>query len=242
MNSTPRWRRLRLIGVALAPLLSVVVASTGHAQPAASPEARRVEQAEQPAAAGVVGEGTWCQNEPIAVPGTGSQGVAAPYPSTLAVSGAANTTTEVEVELRDVDYNDSPDLDIMLVSPRGQNLVLMSDSGAENRFKNDVLLTFSDDATAALPNGEILQTGTYRPTNIGGTDTWPAPAPPDSGATALSTFDGDDPNGTWSLFAVDDAIVSGSDIGDWCLTITSDQRARRDCDDAGVHAQPLDRW
>ena len=224
MNSTRRGRRLRLIGIAFAPILSVAVASTGHAQPAASTEAREPAHSTEPTAAGVAGDGTWCQNDPIAVPGTGSQGVAAPYPSTLVVSGAANTTTEVEVELRDVDYNDSPDLDLMLVSPSGQNLVLMSDSGAENRFKNDVVLTFSDDATAALPDGQILQTGTYRPTNIGGGDAWPAPAPPDSGATALSTFDGDDPNGTWSLFAVDDALVSGSDIGDWCLTISSDAR------------------
>ena len=126
------------------------------------------------------------------MPGTGSQGVAAPYPSTLVVSGAANTTTEVEVELRDVDYNDSPDLDIMLVSPSGQNLVLMSDSGAENRFKNDVVLTFSDDATAALPDGQILQTGTYRPTNIGGGESWPRQphrtrAPPHSRRSTATT-------------------------------------------------------
>jgi Ca2+-binding RTX toxin-like protein len=56
----------------------------------------------------------------------------------------------------------------------------------------------------------------------------PAPAPLDSGATTLATFNGSDPNGTWRLFVADD---EGSDSGwiggGWCLGITVDDRAPR---------------
>ena len=67
-----------------------------------------------------------------------------------------------------------------------------------------------------------LATGTYKPSNYGTGDTFAAPAPAGPYASVLSTFNGANPNGTWSLYVVDDAAGdSGTMSGGWELTITS---------------------
>ena len=92
--------------------------------------------------------------------------------------------------------------------------------------------TFDDDAAALLPSsGTPPPSGTFKPTNIGSGDLFPAPAPaapyltpaPDGTDTLTSAFTGvagGDPNGTWSLYVVDDA---GADIGTftgWSISLT----------------------
>ena len=73
-----------------------------------------------------------------------------------------------------------------------------------------------------MPDGGPLASGTYKPTNIDTSDTFPAPAPAPSAATTLATFNGSDPNGTWSLFVVDDAGGdTGSMAGGWCLELAT---------------------
>ena len=60
----------------------------------------------------------------------------------------------------------------------------------------------------------------YKPTNYGTTDNMPGPAPLGTYATSLSAFNGSDPNGTWSLYVVDDAQVdAGSITSGWSLTL-----------------------
>ena len=108
----------------------------------------------------------------------------------------------------------------MLVSPTGRNLVLMSDVG-RGIDVTDVDLSFSDFAVSALPDNERITTGTYLPTNLEGGDSWPAPRRPTSGATTLATFNGDNPNGTWSLYVVDGADGDQGRIDGWCLSIAS---------------------
>lgn len=50
-----------------------------------------------------------------------------------------------------------------------------------------------------------------------------APAPLPTGNTALSTFDGLDPNGDWRLFVVDEVFsADGAVSGGWELTITAE--------------------
>ena len=194
MNGHTRWRRLGLVGAALAPIVALTFTSTGHAQPARSSNAAAT-------------QGTWCNEDQIAVPAAGSSGVASPYPSTITVAGADNTTSEVTVELIDFSHADPVDVDVMLVSPTGRSLVLMSDPADVDGGAAGVDLTFSDDADRQLPEFESLASGTYRPTNWdqGVPDAWMPPGPVDPGATELATFNGNDPNGTWSLYVVDDA-------------------------------------
>jgi subtilisin-like proprotein convertase family protein len=186
--------------------------------------AKASEPTRAPASANVaaaVAVQTSCNNDGIAVPGAGSAGFAAPHASPITVDGAGNTTTEVTVQLNDLSHTDAYDLGVMLVSPTGQNLVLMNGAGGDDRA-TDVDLTFTDSAEGEVPH--LLTTGTYLPTSHENFFARP-PEPPESGATALSTFNGDDPNGTWSLYVHDDDDVNVGSIGGWCLTIASDEVA-----------------
>jgi PKD repeat protein len=185
--------------------------------PGWAPSSGSVDQLVAPAAPA---QGEFCNAAAIAVPGSGTEGPAGPYPSTITVSGAGSVTLLVTVELAGVAHTFPDDVDVLLVGPTGENVVLMSDTGG-GADVSDVTLTFADGA-AELPNGPTLTSGTFRPTNFGAGDVWPAPAPAASGLTTLATFDGVDPNGTWSLFVVDDADDDdGAIAGGWCINIAS---------------------
>src|SRR5688572_7916845 len=65
--------------------------------------------------------------------------------------------------------------------------------------------------------------GTFRPTNIARfDDTFAAPAPALNGNVALSGFDGADPNGTWSLWVMDNGGGDYGDLAGWSLQITAE--------------------
>ncbi|MGF2410907.1 M36 family metallopeptidase [Ferruginibacter sp.] len=149
----------------------------------------------------------------LAIPGTGtgaSTGAPAnPYPSTLAVSGLPATGVSVKsVTISGISHTFPSDMDIALVSPTGQVVVLMSDIGGATDLTGQNY-TFDDAATVSLTTA-LNATGTYKPTNLGGTVD-PFPGGPTTGTTSLplSTFTGN-PNGNWQLYAVDDL---GGDIG-----------------------------
>jgi subtilisin-like proprotein convertase family protein len=216
VNGDTRWRRLRLIGIALAPILAVTVASTSHAQPPLA--------GAEGSSDAVAGQGTWCNADRITAPGVGSVGVAAPYPSTITVDGAGNTTTQVTVQLDDFSHTWPRDLDVMLVGPTGQNLVLMGDTGGFVPVA-DADLTISDGADGPIPDDGRLAAGTYRPTDADTGDRWTPPAPPESVGTDLATFNGDDPNGTWALYVADEGSDDVGSIGRWCLTVATDDVA-----------------
>jgi subtilisin-like proprotein convertase family protein len=147
-----------------------------------------------------------------------NSGVASPYPSVLNVSGIAGTVTKVTATLHGLTHTFPGDLDVLLVGPGGQKVILMSDVGGGNDV-NNVTLTFEDGA-AAVP--ATLVTGTFTPTNSGTGDAFPAPAPALPHGTALSAFNGVNPNGTWQLFVVDDAAGDlGSFAGGWSLKFTA---------------------
>ncbi len=138
-------------------------------------------------------------------------GVASPYPSNLAVSGLPTSgVTITSVTLNNLSHTWSGDLDILLQSPSGQNVILLSDNGGSSDFANSTL-TFSDAAATLVPTTNPIPSGTYRPTNTAGPDNFPAPGPGSITNTAptLSTFTGDF-NGQWKLFVNDQA---GGDTG-----------------------------
>ncbi|MCI0389062.1 MAG: M36 family metallopeptidase [Acidobacteria bacterium] len=160
----------------------------------------------------------------IIIPGAGTGAATGapsnPYPATINVAGIMGTVSKVTVNLFNYSHTFPSDVDVLLVGPGGQKMLLMSDVGGGTDAVN-VNLTF-DDAAAAI--GATVVSGTFSPTNIGTGDLFPAPAPagPYPDPQRLSVFNGVNPNGTWSLFVVDDAGVDVGNInGGWRLNITT---------------------
>ncbi len=144
---------------------------------------------------------------------------ASPYPSSITISGLGTSVTDVNVFLYGVTHTYPDDLDFLLVGPQGQNLVILSDTGGGLDISG-INLTLDDNAASTLPDESVLNSGAFRPANYAPADTFPSPAPAPSGATTLTAFNGTDPNGTWSLYIVDDAVNdAGSLSGGWCLEI-----------------------
>jgi hypothetical protein len=86
----------------------------------------------------------------------------------------------------------------------------------------NITVTLDDDAPIPLPDNSHIVSGTYRPANYGTGDVWVPPASPPLGGSARSIFNGTDPNGTWSLYLMDDFPGDSGDIaGGWMLTTDS---------------------
>jgi len=148
-------------------------------------------------------------------------GPSTPYPSVITVSGVTGVVSKVTVTLADLSHTFPADLDILLVGPRGQNVLLMSDAGAGFDL-NSVKLKFDDDAAGYLPANSPIAAGTYKPTNIGDSDSFSPPAPGGPYGSALAVFNGTDPNGNWLLYIVDDqGLDSGVLATGWRLNITT---------------------
>jgi hypothetical protein len=109
----------------------------------------------------------------VTIPSVGS---ASPYPSSITVAGVTGSVSKVTVALSQLSHTYPDDLDILLIGPAGQTVLIMSDVGGGNAL-NNVNLTFDDDAAGSLPDATQIVTGTYKPTNIGAGDTFPSPAP-----------------------------------------------------------------
>jgi len=139
---------------------------------------------------------------------------AGPYPSTILVAGLNGVISKVSVTLKGLTHSFPNDIDVLLVGPTGQSLILMSDVGGINPGVTNVNLTFDDDSAATLDGVNNPPTGEYQPANIGTGDGFPPPAPSPSAATSLSVFNGTSPNGVWSLYVVDDTALDSGMIAD----------------------------
>jgi subtilisin-like proprotein convertase family protein len=155
---------------------------------------------------------------PIAIPSVGNGN---PYPSVISVFGYPNTGVAVaNVKLNGVSHTWGDDIDVLLQSPSGTNVILMSDVGGTVAVPN-ANYTFVDGANAMNPTA-ANPTGTYRPTNNGATDNFPAPGPGSvTQATPTLALFGNtaNVNGDWKLFVVDDVAGDlGSISGGWSIS------------------------
>ena len=143
---------------------------------------------------------------------------ATPYPSTITVPSTSGTVIKATVSLNGFNHTYPSDVDILLVGPSGQKLLLMSDAGGTADVVN-ASISFNDTASASLPNNSIIS-GTYKPTNNDtNSDTFPSPAPASPYATTLSTFIGTNPTGVWSLYVRDDDQQDAGTIsGGWSIS------------------------
>ena len=121
--------------------------------------------------------------------------------STINVDGLTGLLTRVTVTLNGLDADFTTDLDIAIISPSGSGVMLMSDI---NGWARDATFKFSDRSNRpfATPGSDVARTtGVYKLTDYD-----PA-ADPDFAVnytTLLSSLNGSNPNGTWTLMLQDD--------------------------------------
>lgn len=160
-------------------------------------------------------------------------GPASPYPSKIRVSGLRGRITRVTVTVNGLVHGYPDDIEMMLVSPGGQQIVLMSDVGAGGRI-NPVTLTFDPTSAADVPPRSQIRSGTYSPSNfIEGTYPFPGVGP-DGANDGLADLNGpaSRQNGVWKLYIADrlrgdaGALTQG-----WTLSIN--QYLFTSCSDEG---------
>ena len=169
---------------------------------------------------------TFSNSMAITIPNAGVlQGPATPYPSAISVSGVGTQLDSISVTLSDFSHAYPADVDVLLVGPQGQNVLLMSDVGTFFPVTGRNF-TFNNTAGTSMPSGSQLASGTYAPSNfdpVGDVDGFAAPAPlVGPYGSSFNPFLGTNPNGTWSLYVIDD--VAGNDgqfAGGWSMTITT---------------------
>jgi subtilisin-like proprotein convertase family protein len=161
---------------------------------------------------------TFSNATPIVIPNN-NDGISNPYPSEIKVTGFRQAKVlDVNVTLHNFSHTYPEDVNVLLESPNFRRAVIFSDVGNEVDATN---LTFvlDDQASAILPPNSPLGSGTFKPTNDGLVDEFPAPAAPSSNV-ALSTFNNINPNGLWKVYVYDDASPDGGSFaGGWSLTL-----------------------
>ena len=119
--------------------------------------------------------------------------------STVEVSGLAGALRDVEVNL-DITVDDAREIDAFLISPSGTRVELFSDVGGfDANFTNT---TLDDEAMTSLTDAGAPFTGSFRPEH------------------ALRAFDGEEPNGTWTLeIAYNDVFPFTATLNAWSLSL-----------------------
>ncbi len=136
----------------------------------------------------------------------GANAVASTYPSTINVSGLTGSITKARATLFGVTGNGTTRMQILLVGPGGQSVVLMRNACGDTI--NGATLAFDDAASGVLPAGSCAgNSGTFKPTDYDPSDNaFTAPAPAKPYGSTMSVFNNTQPNGTWRLFLEDDVI------------------------------------
>jgi uncharacterized repeat protein (TIGR01451 family) len=143
-----------------------------------------------------------------------------PYPSDIVVSGLTNMlVSKATVTLNGFTHTFPHDVNVLLASPAGQELVVMGHAGGAYAVTNPITLTFDDAASLFVPANQ-LSTGTFHPTNYSPVDVFPGLGQAPAG-DLLAVFNGGNPNGVWSLYVYDDTLGNAGNIGGWSLGLTT---------------------
>ena len=167
---------------------------------------------------GLPSSSAWSNGNTILIP---DHGAATPYPSSITVSGVIGSAIKATVTLNGFTHQFPHDVSALLVGPSGANVLLMSHTGGGHSVSN-LTLTFDDAAAGTLPNSNPDLSGIYRPSTYPGAVTFPFPAPIGPFGSTLAGVAGWSPNGTWSLFVLDDTVGdSGYITSGWSLNLTT---------------------
>ena len=101
-----------------------------------------------------------------------------------------------------LDHNFMQDLDVSLVSPEGNEVVLFSDIGASVTGNRRMDISLSDDAALPIHALTAQESLVYTPEQ-----------------SLLSFFEGMNPNGTWTLKIHDDAANDDGILNSWSITV-----------------------
>jgi hypothetical protein len=178
------------------------------------------------------GSARFANPTPIIIP---TQGMATPYPSQIVVSNMSGTISKLQVTISQFWHNFPGDVDMLLVSPAGQKMVIWSRAGDSGGTNNEFLgaatnitTTLDDAAIFPLPYPYPLICIPFTPgdysTQVPPAAAFPAPAPsgPYDTPVAMSDFNGVSPNGAWSLYVYDFAAPDqGAIEGGWSLMIAT---------------------
>lgn len=146
-------------------------------------------------------------------------GPASTYPGEIAVSGVVGTPESLVVAI-ELNSPDAEHLDILLVSPAGVSVVLLSDIQGPPSFVGTLRFTTRPGAAAALPP---LRAGEYLPSDFVSDfvpDVYPAPAPAPPYASLNAARTGA-VNGTWRLYVVDDTPGGSGHALGWSITFNA---------------------
>lgn len=162
------------------------------------------------------GAATFSNGTSIVVENTSGENSPNAYPSSIAAYGLAGPAVNVRVTLHSFTHTEPSGVDILLVAPNGQNVVLMSDVCDA---LNGVTLTFDD--AAAGPIASPCMPGTYKPFDGAATDAEFSDAIAGPYGTTLAPL-GSGPNGTWNLYVSNNengGPTGGSISGGWSLEL-----------------------
>jgi hypothetical protein len=158
----------------------------------------------------------------IVIPGPGSSSG-----SSISVSGLGNSITSVSVEIESFTDADPNSVGLVVVGPTGAALALLGACGGSQGI-SPINVAFSDTASSIPLNN--LVSGTFKPTQYASLGSFPSPGPglaynspaTFGSSTLASTFDGSNPNGTWSLYAIDSVSGSTGEISNgWNLQVNA---------------------
>lgn len=134
---------------------------------------------------------------------------------TITVSGLTDIICDLDV-FTEITHTFSADMDISLTSPAGTSVTLTTDNGAgnDNTFNGTV---WDDSANLAgtvpyTTNNGLVTDHAY--VNL----TTASPLVPEE---ALAAFDGEDPNGDWTLTISDDLAGDSGTLANWELRFTT---------------------
>lgn len=156
-------------------------------------------------------------------------GPAKHYPSTIVVSGVAGTVTNATVTVIGLDSASGDDIDMALVGPNEEQVMLMSDAcGANPNTLSSETWTFDDAAQSFLSdNGPCApgQVASFRPSNYENPElddlSKEGGGPPPPYTNSLTDLAGGSPDGSWELFVLDDnkAGFIGFSFEGWALNL-----------------------
>jgi hypothetical protein len=171
-----------------------------------------------------------CNNTSAIAVADGPLGIANLWPSCACVTGKTGLVTKVTISLINIYHSWPSDLHFILRGPDGTAVYVMGKCGdaiAVGPFTNSLLpvgptITLDDDAASSLPDAGQLVTGTFKPTLYDFQVPFPTPAPQPTLPLTLSEFIGKAPNGTYTLWIVDNGpFNTGGLAGGWSIDIQS---------------------